>query len=1512
MLEITPPHIAINLVPYTLGWVRSRCPLLFGVLACFIFPFILSATPGVIINEVSNGPSGSQEWIELLVVGDNSNPTALVDLTGWIVDDNNGDFEGSLAGVGIAQGYIAFTNDWNAVEPGSLILIYNQNERDPLIPPDDETDSNGDLVYILAADHSSLEGCSSTPTTASPAYLPCTLVSSIWSRSGYRNSGDAAQIRMPNGSFYHGFSFGDVNAPFPTFSSPGSPSSWNAGAGGTGSTFSFQCGDWEDSSEYIRSTASGRTPGDFNSGDNENFIKNVRYGHLNYNSLGNPNNCNYSPPTLTMTKTVSNNNPDVGEVFNFIIDASCNSTTEDCDNVVIIDTLPGTVEFLNFSYPLPDGVSSATYDLATREIVISFDASACGSCSPDGIGDNNDFAQGASVQVLIQVQFPVGTIDGYQADNTAYAYSNNAPNSNSNVVATANNGASPGDFPDDKGGDSEQIAGGYQYWSIEVGNIGFDDITNYEIIDTIPDSIILDQVRTPEFTDLDHSIDMYYMRSDNPGVWVIWDNFNLNNRENRYVSGLSLPPSVRISQVRLNMYDVPATGLYNPYIYPDGFTRNWVLYGVASSNLPIGYSYTNCAYYSGVSVGSNINDVDCKSTDIVTPTNRITGAIMAMDEFEIERATFNIEDTVLVGMEFASPGLMGFDVIGGVLSVILPPGFEYVPGSNYFQWGENNANYQTPVIESEILLDGRELIRFVFDSSHSNSFVIPPTGNWEGFRINFQSVIGPATTEGYHEFENYFNATGSDPDNCDDIDAEGYLGGYATGRCDDDVEILVVRAPSSAGLQSKIEVIGTLDIDYNRYPVFGRTVPGGISDYRITLKNPNAATLDQLTFITVLPYVGDTEVLDDSAPRYSEWQPFLVDAVSVPPGMQVYYSTVSNPCRDELAGSNPTPFPSGCNTPSWSLTPPSDITTVTALKFEYGANTIVQGDSIVVNFPMRAPVQGVPDTSIAWNSFGYIARNVATSSFLLPAEPIKVGIELRPGNVPIVGDWVWEDSVLNGIQDSVELGVDGVLVELYHDANNNGLAEPGAGDTLEHFTRTAGGGFYLFSDFDYGNYFLKFSDLPVGYVPTYSNVGSDDSIDSDSLISAVMLFDNTIETYDIDLGLYNGTLPENCTNNIDDDGDGLIDCFDPDCDRLTITNTIGACIDHPLEDIAQLTVNVSWTTPLNDTLEVLVAGSSQIILLDTATSPTSATFNVPADGSIDNIITASWGYYTSGCSEIDSFDAPIACSNDSITCNILYFCGDEKPSDGDAWDHGWIDYLDNNNGTSIVDAIYTIDEPGQGTYDPLNPATFINIDYSKYDLIVVSATTEDHISSDLVDVLKGLQQSIILANFQEVQAFDLSNSAGFYAFDDDLHIDNTNEIQIYDYKNDIDNNYSNVFTHLDYRSDAEAYLWNAAGAQVAENQGVYVHYEKSDVFPTIASHGPRTYFGFHMNQLLSNDRIGAPEPAPTELWFHPARDLTTDGKLYFDQMIIEAASQCGISCQVATLNPHIMYYRRSN
>ncbi len=869
--------------------------------------------------------------------------------------------------------------------------------------------------------------------------------------------------------------------------------------------------------------------------------------------------------------------PNVNDAFNFVLDLSCSSSTGPCIGVEIRDTIPEYLQFLNFSNPLPAGVASATYEPVTREAVITFDANV---------------SAGSSIQLNIQVLFPFGTLDGSVATNTAYASSTNAGTDVSSATATAQNGRTPGDFPDEKDGHSSLVAGGYQFWQIVIGNIGFTTIDDYSIIDTIPAGMILDQIRTPEFANVDHMGSLYYQRSGDPGVWYLWTGFNLNNRQTHNVAGLGLPVGEYVSIVRLDLNSVSGSGLYNPYIYRDRFRSTWTVYAFERGGRMMGDTFTNCANYSGTSGGFPISDVDCITTTVAEPVDIVGGNLDPIGEDGNSQELYSIEDTMNIALEFFSGPNMGFEIVGGVMAVVLPPNVSYIPGSWYFGFGEDNADNQTPIVETETLIDGRELVRFVFDSMHNNSFIIEPNTFWEGFRIVLRTVISPAAMQGSFDLEYYYYAAHSTHDNCNVNDVNGYLGGYSTYVCNENRNVDIVRPPGSAGLESTMEVIGTLDTDYSQYPERALTVPGGISNYRIIIKNPNVDEIDQLVFVTVFPHIGDHEVLDDSTPRFSEWQPTLAEAVSTGIAqLDVEYTTVSNPCRDDLSGSNPTPFPTGCNTASWSATPPADITDVTALRFDYGNTRLAQNDSLVVSFSMRSPVDGLPDTSIAWNSFAYAARNWEDFTDLLPAEPIKVGIELRPGNNPIVGDFVWEDTEPNGIQDVGEVGLDGIRVELYHDVDNDGVPEPSGPDTLELWTVTAAGGKYLFSDFDYGRYFIVFSDIPTGYVPTHQDIGSDD-LDSDGLISSVMLFDNTVIDYSLDLGLYNGVIPQQV---------GLPDCFlAPDETSVLSAFDLVTASEILLGNHGLTGIEAIEYDPLNQRL--YGANSAELYLLDALTA----------------------------------------------------------------------------------------------------------------------------------------------------------------------------------------------------------------------------------------------------------------------------------------------------------------------
>ncbi|MBN2415283.1 T9SS type A sorting domain-containing protein, partial [bacterium] len=87
-----------------------------------------------------------------------------------------------------------------------------------------------------------------------------------------------------------------------------------------------------------------------------------------------------------------------------------------------------------------------------------------------------------------------------------------------------------------------------------------------------------------------------------------------------------------------------------------------------------------------------------------------------------------------------------------------------------------------------------------------------------------------------------------------------------------------------------------------------------------------------------------------------------------------------------------------------------------------------------------------------------------------------------------IGDFVWDDTNRNGIQDAGEPGVEGVTVKLF----TTGGVQVGSTQTTD-----ANGG-YLFTNVPAGSYYVEFSNIPSGYEFTDSNQGGDDEKDSDA------------------------------------------------------------------------------------------------------------------------------------------------------------------------------------------------------------------------------------------------------------------------------------------------------------------------------------------------------------------------------------------------------------------------------
>lgn len=230
---------------------------------------------GLVINEWSNGPSGNQEYYEFVVAGECGES---VDIREYILDDNNAtftnpaDYDGTASG--IAPGHFRFTNDaqWAAVPVGSVIVIYNADDPNGDLPADDPTDADNDSLYVVPHTSTLFERCTTMPVSSSPdsTYTPCTYATAPltgWNPLSLRNTGDAIQVRVPNGDYYHGVSYGGSEM-------TGGPDNLKLFTGsGSGMAGWFNDGDPFDVANWSSGTTAGnQTPGTGNNAANTAWL----------------------------------------------------------------------------------------------------------------------------------------------------------------------------------------------------------------------------------------------------------------------------------------------------------------------------------------------------------------------------------------------------------------------------------------------------------------------------------------------------------------------------------------------------------------------------------------------------------------------------------------------------------------------------------------------------------------------------------------------------------------------------------------------------------------------------------------------------------------------------------------------------------------------------------------------------------------------------------------------------------------------------------------------------------------------------------------------------------------------------------------------------------------------------------------------------------------------------------------------------------------------------------------
>ncbi|MFZ4796627.1 MAG: SdrD B-like domain-containing protein [Bacteroidia bacterium] len=261
------------------------------------------------------------------------------------------------------------------------------------------------------------------------------------------------------------------------------------------------------------------------------------------------------------------------------------------------------------------------------------------------------------------------------------------------------------------------------------------------------------------------------------------------------------------------------------------------------------------------------------------------------------------------------------------------------------------------------------------------------------------------------------------------------------------------------------------------YPNNASTKDGGLINYKVVLQNQGNVAARDLTLVDIFPFIGDN--------RGSQWFANLVGPIiNTDPNTTIYYTTTNNACYStDLVGAF---NPPSCNTPVWSTTAPTDITSVKGIKINRIAVLGVL-DSIVISWPMRVPV-GTPANIVMNNTTYYqVSRNdiAGTAGRLTAASPNQVGMITNCAPVlGSIGNFVWYDADTNGIQNEpVANGINGVKIYLYGAGPNNII---GGGDDILLDSTISGNdffgkpGYYKFVDVPSGIYYVKFQ-------PNYSN-----------------------------------------------------------------------------------------------------------------------------------------------------------------------------------------------------------------------------------------------------------------------------------------------------------------------------------------------------------------------------------------------------------------------------------------
>ncbi|MFY7884090.1 MAG: hypothetical protein ACOVOV_04515, partial [Dolichospermum sp.] len=384
-------------------------------------------------------------------------------------------------------------------------------------------------------------------------------------------------------------------------------------------------------------------------------------------------------------------------------------------------------------------------------------------------------------------------------------------------------------------------------------------------------------LRIDDWTSIHH---LEYQVSTNPGTWVV------------------LPASTNLPAISTGYITMIKWVMRNPFPANTSLSGYNQIYFKGAYEPLTPETITNCFTWNSTTAGIPVlaNRRSCNSSATLQPRPSTSKSVYLIRQ--VSNCNLSIGDMVTYkGTHLADPGFS--NATNPISAFLVPHGFQY---NSFLYLPQTSGITTTPtlqIIPNYISLGGvmKDLYRFTFP----NGTVLPYDTKYE---IILDVKATAALTPGVFYNADYIATASNSSNNTPEYSYGSFtdtndwdLDGNTTEtfeRTNSNYYHCDVVMNASASMTSIKWVKGQLDANYSRYPQFGYTVPGGLADYKLIVKNDGNIPMKDIKIVDIMPWIGDIGVIDLSA-RNTQWRPNLAGPINAPSGITVYYTLSSNP-----------------------------------------------------------------------------------------------------------------------------------------------------------------------------------------------------------------------------------------------------------------------------------------------------------------------------------------------------------------------------------------------------------------------------------------------------------------------------------------------------------------------------------------------------------------------------------------------------------------------------------------